>query len=77
VRIGALPLYDPKFEMRKSLFQNGKSVLHDKGYILMTYVDFMQDRYPIEDFIPGYKHHIVNSREKDGYCELVIKIYPI
>jgi methylase of polypeptide subunit release factors len=70
-------LYDPEFEMRRSLFQNGKKVLNDKGYILMTYADFMQERHPIENFISGYKHQIVNSREKDGYKELVIKIYPV
>lgn len=72
-----MALYDPEFEMRKSLFQNGKKVLNKRGYILMTYSDFMQDRHPIENFIPGYKHSIVNSRIIDNQRVYVIKIQPI
>lgn len=72
-----MALYDPGFQMRKSLFQNAKNVLHHDGYILMTYSDFMQDQYPIEDFIQGFRYDIVNQRQIEDYQEYAIKIQPL
>jgi 16S rRNA G1207 methylase RsmC len=62
----ALSMYDPEFNMRRSLFDNVSSILEDNGRIFMTYAQFIQERYPIDQFNKSLNYHIVKNRLING-----------
>ena len=54
--------YDASFKMRHAIFKQGRVRLTNNGRILMTYAKRIQDKYPIEQFIEGFRYKIIKEK---------------
>ncbi len=61
-----LIVYDPGFEMRKSLFENAFNHLSENGRILFSYSESAEKKSPLSLFAKDFKFEVVERKELDG-----------
>lgn len=65
-------VYDPQFQMKRALFQQGSDLLKPKGKIILTYGEAIQARHPMEEFSQLYqffkRHHRTINNQRHFVC---------